>query len=87
MNRFKIYNPEDIDLIDGPIDEDYYSREYDKCRRIIMLYNQRNDGLTSLNQELNNLCFKARLAQGYAREAYIRQARALRLIIVEIVGE
>lgn len=87
MAKFKIYDSKEFDLINGPIDEDYYERENAKAKKFATMYSYRNDGLSALNSELAGLCFRARQTGGFARESYIQKARALRLIIAEITGD
>jgi hypothetical protein len=85
--KIKISLPKDFDITYGPIDENYYSKNCDKYKRFVKMYNQRNDGLVSLNSELNNIYFKEKMASGFAKEAYRQQARALYLIISEIINQ
>lgn len=85
MGKLVIYDTNDFDLC-GDIDEEFYSREFSNYERIVSRYRERGNALAIMNSDLMSLCFKAKRNTGFAQESYQKQARAVRLIMGELLG-
>ena len=86
MGKLVIYDTNDFDLFDLDYDMDFFKRELPKSEKMISMFNGRGDAAAALNAELSRLCYKAKHSKDFARETYIRQARAMRQIIIDVLG-